>query len=190
MHLVVLFGPPAAGKMTVGQELARRTGYKLFHNHMSIEPVLDVFDFGTPSFNRLTRQLRADVIKESVVAGLPGLIFTLVLALDLDEDTSGVADLVAPVVDAGERVDFVELVAPLEICLAREGTENRLRHKRYKTDVDWATAHNQEMHEKHRFNTEGDFPLDFPHSVVENVGSSPSDTAVKIIDLLGLTSIG
>jgi len=33
MHLVMLFGPPAAGKMTVGAEIARPTGYKLFHTH-------------------------------------------------------------------------------------------------------------------------------------------------------------
>jgi adenylate kinase family enzyme len=32
MHLVVIFGPPAVGKMTVGHELTKLTGYKLFHN--------------------------------------------------------------------------------------------------------------------------------------------------------------
>lgn len=38
MHLVVIFGPPAVGKMTVGHEPAKLTGFKLFHNHMSVEP--------------------------------------------------------------------------------------------------------------------------------------------------------
>jgi shikimate kinase len=37
MKLVILFGPPAVGKMTVGQQLANLTGFKLFHNHMTIE---------------------------------------------------------------------------------------------------------------------------------------------------------
>jgi adenylate kinase family enzyme len=41
MHLVFVFGPPAAGKMTVGREICARTGYKLLHNHMTVEPVLD-----------------------------------------------------------------------------------------------------------------------------------------------------
>ena len=40
MHFVFVFGPPAVGKMTVGRELAARTGYKLLHNHMTVEPVL------------------------------------------------------------------------------------------------------------------------------------------------------
>ena len=43
MKLVLLIGSGAVGKMTVGQELAKITGLKLFHNHMTIEPVLELF---------------------------------------------------------------------------------------------------------------------------------------------------
>lgn len=39
MKLVLIFGPQAVGKMTVGQELAKITGLKLFHNHMTIDLV-------------------------------------------------------------------------------------------------------------------------------------------------------
>ena len=35
--LVIILGSHAVGKMTVGQELAKITGLRLFHNHMSIE---------------------------------------------------------------------------------------------------------------------------------------------------------
>ena len=41
--LVIICGPPAVGKMTVGLELSALTGIPLFHNHMSIETVLDCF---------------------------------------------------------------------------------------------------------------------------------------------------
>jgi shikimate kinase len=44
MHFVLIFGPPAVGKMTVGHEVAQRTGFKLFHNHLSIEPLLGIFE--------------------------------------------------------------------------------------------------------------------------------------------------
>ena len=43
MKLVFLFGNAAVGKMTVGQELMKITDLRLFHNHMTIEPVLEVF---------------------------------------------------------------------------------------------------------------------------------------------------
>ena len=43
MKLMILIGNCAAGKMTVGQELTKITPFRLFHNHMMIEPVLEVF---------------------------------------------------------------------------------------------------------------------------------------------------
>ncbi len=33
MKLVFMIGDAAVGKMTVGQELMKRTGLRLFHNH-------------------------------------------------------------------------------------------------------------------------------------------------------------
>ena len=58
MKLIILFGPPAVGKMTVGQELSKITGYKLLHNHMTIDLVTEFFDFGTPQFERLVPTFR------------------------------------------------------------------------------------------------------------------------------------
>lgn len=37
MKLVIITGPQAVGKMTVGQELEKLTDLKLFHNHMTID---------------------------------------------------------------------------------------------------------------------------------------------------------
>jgi ATP-dependent Lon protease len=38
--LLFVVGPPAVGKMSVGQAIAERTGLRLFHNHISIELAL------------------------------------------------------------------------------------------------------------------------------------------------------
>lgn len=43
MKLLFLIGDAAVGKMTVGQELMKITDLRLFHNHMTIEPVLEIF---------------------------------------------------------------------------------------------------------------------------------------------------
>lgn len=37
--LIMITGPQAVGKMTVGQELEKITNLKLFHNHMTIDLV-------------------------------------------------------------------------------------------------------------------------------------------------------
>ena len=58
MTLVVLFGPPAVGKMTVGLELQQLTGLRLFHNHMTVDLVLQFFPFGEPPFRRLVSEFR------------------------------------------------------------------------------------------------------------------------------------
>ena len=43
MDLIVIIGSGAVGKMTVGQELMKITDFRLFHNHMMIEPVIQIF---------------------------------------------------------------------------------------------------------------------------------------------------
>ena len=50
MKFVLLFGPQAVGKMTIGHELEKVTDLKLFHNHMTIELV-------QPYFNDLSERI-------------------------------------------------------------------------------------------------------------------------------------
>ena len=64
MKFIVIFGPPAVGKMSVGRELAKLTGFKLFHNHMTIELALNFFEFGHPSFGRLIGEFRRRVLRK------------------------------------------------------------------------------------------------------------------------------
>jgi hypothetical protein len=188
MHLVLIVGAPAAGKMTVGAELAALTGYKLFHNHMTIEPFLDIFEWGSPSFDRLRSEVRRRVVEEAVTAELPGLIFTFVWALDEDGDRAHLDDLVAPARDAGWRIDVVELLADQQTRLAREGTPNRLAHKRTKRDVAWSRAHVVEMDERHRFVSQPEEHLGpGGHTRFDNSGDDPAATAREIAQALGIT---
>ncbi|GAB3835271.1 hypothetical protein ACFPIJ_11650 [Dactylosporangium cerinum] len=71
--LLFIVGPPAVGKMTVGEQIAARTGLRLFHNHMAIELVLRFFPFGSPPFGRLVDRFRRDLIEEVAASDLPGL---------------------------------------------------------------------------------------------------------------------
>jgi shikimate kinase len=75
MHLVFLYGPPAAGKYTVGSELAALSGLALFHNHLVVDSVAAVFPFGSLAFRRLREQFWMDVF-EAACAEDRSLIFT------------------------------------------------------------------------------------------------------------------
>ncbi len=50
MILLFLHGPPASGKYTIGRELAARTGFELYHNHLVVDEVLQHHAFGSPEF--------------------------------------------------------------------------------------------------------------------------------------------
>ena len=48
--LVYLYGPPAAGKLTIAELLAQFTGFRLFHNHLSVNAISSVFPIGTEPY--------------------------------------------------------------------------------------------------------------------------------------------
>lgn len=185
MHLLVIIGAPAVGKMTVGAEVGTLTGWPLFHNHQAMEPFLGIFAWGTPAFRRLRDETRRRVRDEALAADLPGLVFTYALALDLPEDLSYLEEYVAPVLAAGGTVDVAELRAPLAVRLSREGAEDRVAAKPSKRDVAWAREHVVEM-EQHRWHTEGEHIGPGRHVVVENAHADPAGTAREIVRLLDL----
>ena len=75
-HLVIIFGPHAVGKMTVGQELAKITELKLFHNHMAIEVVSDLFRGMPREYRRLVDLFRREIFEDYSKSDEYGMIFT------------------------------------------------------------------------------------------------------------------
>lgn len=192
MHFVLIFGPPAVGKMTVGHELAKRTGFKLFHNHMTVEPVLDIFEFGSPPFNRLVDEFRRRVIEEAVAGELPGLVFTFVWGLELANDLELVEAYAKIVEDGGGTVHFVELYADRDERLARNGTAFRLEQKRSKRDLEFSRQNLLALDEQYVMNT-GDVPTpaaalwqDRPYLRLDNTELPAADAAEAILKTFGL----
>ena len=154
MHLLCITGPPAVGKMTVGRAVCDLTGYRLFHNHVTIEPLLALFGYGTPSFTRLNSLFRREVIVEAVAADLPGLVFTYAMDFDNAADLEHLRWLIEPVLEAGIRIDAVELYAAQDVRLAREGLARPGRPtSRASATSDWAREHVRELDSRARFNT-------------------------------------
>lgn len=135
MKLVFIFGSGAVGKMTVGQELMKITDLRLFHNHMTIEPVLEVFGtFHTQALNRI----RDVIFEEFAASDNEGMIFTFMFAFDRQEDWDMVEHIRNIFRPYGTEFYYVELIAPQSVRLERNATENRRRNKASKQDTEAA----------------------------------------------------
>ena len=118
--------------MTVGQELMKITDLRLFHNHMAIEPVIEIFG----NYDGKTiAEIRDVIFRNFAASGNYGMIFTYMWAFDVKDDW----DYVEHVKEIFSPYDtdfyYVELIAPQEIRLQRNATENRLKHKASKRDI-------------------------------------------------------
>ncbi|WP_010274247.1 AAA family ATPase [Paenibacillus senegalensis] len=153
MKFILLIGPQAVGKMSVGQELAELTGFKLFHNHMSIDFVTALFSYGSPEGKRLIQRIRRAVFEEAAQSDLPGLIFTFVWAFDRPEDWEYVEEISSLFEKEGNEVYWVELEADLSIRLERNQTPNRLAHKPSKRNLEWSERDLQDTMKKYRLNS-------------------------------------
>lgn len=152
MKLLLILGPPAVGKMTVGREIARRSSFRLFHNHHTIEPLVEVFGYGTPPFTILNGEFRRRVIEESARHGLD-LIFTFVWNMEDPADAAEVDELVAPYAGPGGQIVVVELSADLTTRLARNRGEERLAAKPTKRNVEWSEDNLRAL-ESHQLNSD------------------------------------
>ncbi|HHT7067641.1 MULTISPECIES: AAA family ATPase [Bacillus cereus group] len=153
MKFILIFGPQAVGKMTVGQELAKITDLKLFHNHMTIDLVSQFFDYGTKEGKRLVNLFRQEIFEEVSKSSLHGLIFTYVWAFDLRADWDYVNKSCQIFESKGGTVYFVELEADLNERIKRNKSPHRLEHKPTKRNIEWSENELKKTMEKYRLNS-------------------------------------
>jgi chloramphenicol 3-O-phosphotransferase len=112
MELIFIHGPPGVGKLTAGRELQKLTGYKLFHNHLTVDMVGAVFDFHSAAFAELRERFWLEVMVRAAREGVDGLIFTFVFEPTV---LPGFYDRLAEqVTAAGASVHAVQLRCELE----------------------------------------------------------------------------
>lgn len=128
MSVVFIYGPPAAGKLTVARGLADLTGFKLFDNHVSIDWARDIYDFGHPRFLPFVENLRKVVFEEAAREDF-GIIMTFVFTGWLSEP-EGFAWCCNLFEQMGRDVCLVHLTAPCEVLLERVGTEERVARRK------------------------------------------------------------
>lgn len=176
MKLVILYGAPAVGKLTIAMELGKRTGFKVFHNHLSIDCVKPVFDFGTPPFVRLIETIRFATIADAAREGVD-LIHTFVYALG--EDDEHFARLIASAEDNGGEVHLVLLKCDSDVLKERIGSRSRANLGKL-TDPDSIDG------SLSRYDLRSTYP-GRESLVIDTTALDPGDAAKKIVEYCGLS---
>jgi hypothetical protein len=180
VKFVLIFGPQAVGKMTVGQELEKITELKLFHNHMTIELVSHFFSYGTETGKSLVGLFRREIFEAVSKSDLEGMIFTYVWALDIQADWDYVEEVCNLFEARGAEVYFVELEADLDERLKRNKSPHRLEHKPTKRNLERSERDLIGCAERYRLNSfEGEIKRE-NYFRINNTNLSPNEVARRI----------
>lgn len=183
MNLIVLIGSGAVGKMTVGQELMKITDYRLFHNHMMIEPVIEIFGRFDGA---VIKKLREDIFDAFLKTAYGGMIFTYMWAFDMQSDWDYIKSVADKFEATGGTVYYVELVADREVRIERNKTENRLRNKASKRDI--VVSEDRMLREETKYrlvSNEGEIPFK-NYMRIDNTNLEPEEVALMIKEHFGL----
>ncbi len=186
MDLIVLIGSGAVGKMTVGQELMKITDFRLFHNHMMIEPVLEIFGRFDGA---VVSKLREDIFEAFLKTDYQGMIFTYMWAFDMQSDWDYIKGIADRFEATGGTVYYVELVADRAVRIERNKTENRLRNKASKRDLAISEARMIREETKYRIvSNEGEVPFE-NYIKIDNTHLEPDVVARMIKERFHLPDI-
>ncbi len=176
MKLIFLHGLPGVGKLTVARELAELTGFRVFHNHLAVDLVESVFEFGTPPFVELREKVWLEVFSRAAAANLDGLIFTF--AFDRSVRRSFIENTREVIESSGGEVLFVELRC------STEELERRIEHpSRHRFGKLSSVEQFRELKEAGAFVDPG---IPAERLVVDTTELSASDAALLIVGELGL----
>jgi hypothetical protein len=129
-RIICLYGPPCAGKSTVGRALADISGFYLVHNHLTSDIISRHVPRNFPdgsenlTFRGLKHDLRLFLVDQLLSAGIDGIIFTFVFSLD--RGLPFVERFLNTIRSHHAGVNFVRLRATLEQILSEVENPDRV----------------------------------------------------------------
>jgi hypothetical protein len=187
MRLVVIIGPPAVGKATVGKALSEGYGFKLFHNHVTLDMVASVFDWGSAVHGRLVEEFRVRMIEEAAAANID-LVFTYVWAFSEPDDGSPLRHYREIVLRHGGSIYFVELTASASVRAVRNGLPSR-RAMKQRSDESSAPEWIAQMDSRFTFDSGGRLPFDDPQVRIDTTETAPEVAARMITEAFGFERV-
>jgi len=181
---IIITGPQAVGKMAVGMALREKYGYRLFHNHMTIELVNDLYGVLNKESWPVIAQLRETIFSNVRKSSLEGFIFTYMWGFNLESEHTYVEGLIESFEEAGWTAFIVELEADVQTRLDRNKTELRLENKATKRNIEWSDNELQESMKKYRLNSHEDEIKHKNYIRINNTHVSAEDVADIVYEFI------
>jgi AAA domain len=180
MKLLFLYGLPGTGKLTIARELAGLTRYKLFHNHLAVDLLLSVFEFGSTPFVELRESIWLSVFEEAAAIPLPALIFTFNPENSVQQ--SFIENMMRIISSFDGKVLFIEVTCDPAELERRIDTPQRRNHKKLVS-----------LELFRQLKSEGIFDspkLPEPHLTIDSTSVPPLENAQKIVERFSLPVLG
>ena len=179
--LIVIIGPQAVGKMTIGEKLKEKIGYTLMTNHDSIEIAIKIFSSNKDAKLKLKSKIREDVFNICLENNI-SIIFTFVVDFNTNEDILYLNELKNKFEKTGGHFYLIELEAELQTRLDRNKTPHRLECKPSKKNIEWSDKELIESMNIYRMNSIKD-EIKFENYIkINNTNLSPNAVCDIIIN--------
>jgi hypothetical protein len=179
--LVVIIGPQAVGKMTIGEKLKEKIGYTLMTNHDSIEIAIKIFSSNKDAKLKLKSKIREDVFNICLENNI-SIIFTFVVDFNTNDDILYLNELKNKFEKTGGHFYLIELEADLQTRLERNKTPHRLECKPSKKNIEWSEKELIESMNIYRMNSIKD-EIKFENYIkINNTNLSPNAVCDIIIN--------
>lgn len=178
MRLIFIYGPPAVGKYTVGRALAELTGYKFFHNHLTVDVARPIFgDVKDEAEHRIELLSRLRLVVFETVARL-GINTIFTCGYIPNVGPTFVPDVIKTITAGGGTIHFVRLTAPDKVLFKRVDGHSRHRlHKRTDPEFLKQKLTDYDMHAV----------IDYPSSIeIDTSALTPQQSARHIIEAFKL----
>ena len=178
MHVFII-GAPAAGKMTIGQELSKLTGATLFFNHQPIDFALEIYQDFTEEMWEFVRGMTFSFLGASA-RNQRYVILTDVIDFSNQYQLMYLKDIQDLLNEYHQQILFVELETSLEERLRRNRTENRLKHKPLKRHIEVSEREILETNKTDQLNSQKR-PSGLHHYLkIDNTNLSAEEVAKQI----------
>ncbi|MDR1346317.1 MAG: AAA family ATPase [Bacteroidales bacterium] len=186
--IIILIGPPAAGKYTIGKILSEKCNYRFLHEHQLLDIASALFNENPIERTTYYFKLRLDIFSDFIKYNTANqsIVTTFVHLFDHDYYSHFMTSFLNMFQKNNYDVYVIELKASYEERIKRNTNEDRLKAKPSKQDIEASIKKINTIEEKSRTNSiEGDILfVNYHHAIINTELLSHNEVVDKIIDLL------